>query len=176
MVPSLSRNMMVWTIFVEPDLRIIAAKLIWNLAIALWQEFWIFTNLCCHSYLSWNVVFMDGTYELGYNLSCGFRQTVIWKHCLSQVMDHLLVCWLENLFIEWPWPLVITEVHVLPTFISQTIIVLEKYNVPPFPIQNPKGSNLTLMKNGSGQPWVTWCYITSFRAIDKVVLEKKFFF
>ena len=32
-----------------------------------------------------------------------------------QVMDNLLVCWLANLFIEWPWPLAFTEVHVQPT-------------------------------------------------------------
>ena len=57
---------------------------------------------------------MDDTYKLGSNVSCVRRN----------VMDNLLVCWLANLFIEWP--LAFTEVHVLSTLISQSTIVLEK--------------------------------------------------
>ena len=78
------------------------------------------------------------------NLSRGFRWNAIWKHMTGD--GPLTGLMISQLF---HWPLAFTEVHVQPTFLSQTTNVLERYKVSPFSIQNPKGSNLTLMKNGS---------------------------
>ena len=57
---------------------------------------------------------------------------------------------------EWSWPLTFTEVHVVPTFISQITIVLGKCDVPPVPHSISQGTKFDLGKKmGQGQHRVT---------------------
>ena len=159
-------------------------ELIWNLIIGLSQDFSVFPSykyLCCHCNQSWKVIFMKLKQKIqihGWYIWAGI-QSVRWlrmkchlKILLMTVTDNLLVCCLANLFIDWPWPLAFTEVNVVPTFISQPTIVLKNYNVSLFPIQNPKGPNLTLMKNGS---WSTYSHhLNKLVVLSPLMLHIKF--
>ena len=69
--------------------------------------------------------------KIDWNWPSGFRGEIVWK-CWQTFNP----CDLRPMSLnvtEWSWPLAFTEFHVVPTFISQSIIALGKCNVSPFP-------------------------------------------
>ena len=50
----------------------------------------------------------------------------------------------KHSIIVWSWPLVFTEVHEAPSFISRSTIVLEEKNVAPFLHSKTKGTKYDL--------------------------------
>ena len=79
----------------------------------------------------------------------------------------------QPLIIKYPWPLLFTEVHEAPSFITQSTTFLEKYNVSPFLHSKAQGTKFDFDKKiGQGQPRITiWINLV---VLSNLKLQTKF--
>ena len=179
MVPSFSRNTTAWAILVESDLRIISAKLIWNLTFGLWEDFWVFPNykyLCCHNNQSWKVIFMKLKHKIPtheWYIQIGI-QPVMWlqtKCCLKTLPKRWLT---THWFDRRPWKM--GQGHTRDTIWTNLVVLSQLMLHIKFQRNQPSGSFKIFIRydNRSHLGHVTWTVWTNFWSPIAQMLPMKF--